>query len=89
MMFHWALTAGGGNCRVDTKLLALTVRGLSNDNLQPLSVSLVQLIRMVGWLVVLLGRMSVWKVRVVAVVAVVVVVVVVAGGETVRTLQPD
>ena len=87
MMFQWALTARG-NCRVDTKLLALTVRGLSNDNLQPLSVSLVQLIRMVGWLVVLLVRMSVWKVRVVALV-VVVVVVVVAGGETVRTLQPD
>ena len=88
MMFHWALTAGGGNCRVDTKLIALTVRGLSNDNSQPLSVSLVELIRMVGWLVVLLVRMSVWKVRVVAVVAVVVVLVV-AGGETVRTLQPD
>ena len=86
MMFHWALTAGGGNCRVDTKLLALTVRGLSNDNLHPLSVSLVKLITMVGWLVVLLVRMSVWKVRVVVVV---VVVVVVAGGETVRTLQPD
>ena len=39
---------------------------------------------MVGWILMLVVRMSVWKVRVVAV-----LVVVVAEGETVRTLQPD
>ena len=39
------------------------------------------------WILMLLVRMSVWKVRVVAVL--VVVLVVVAGGETVRTPPPD
>ena len=37
-----------------------------------------------GWILMLLVGMSVWKVRVVAV-----SVVVVAGGETVRTPPPD
>ena len=41
-----------------------------------------------GWILMLLVRMSVWKVRVVAVL-VVVVEVVVAGGETVQTPPPD
>ena len=84
MMFQWPLTAGGGNCRVDTKLIvAGPERRLSNNNSHPLS-ALVKVISVVGWLLMLVVRMSVWKVRVVAV-----LVVVVAGGETVRTLQPD
>ena len=44
---------------------------------------------MLGWILMLVVRMSVWKVRVVAVLVVVVVVLVVAGGETVRTPRPD
>ena len=40
-------------------------------------------ISMVGWILMLVVRMSVWKVRVVA------VLVEVAGGETVRTPPPD
>ena len=80
-MSQWVLTAGG-NCRVDTKLITLTGRRLSNNYFHPLSF-LVKVSSVLGWSLVLVVRMSVWKVRVVA------VLVEVAGGETVRTPPPD